>query len=113
MRHPANAHWVVADYGLMLEQRGDQRHQRQSQQHDGSDQHQLVTLTFEKCGFVGNRQPVNDIAEEAVQKHFDGGYRAHQHRHDKNPRPGTARIVAAKVDQSGRWPRRHLGREWR
>jgi hypothetical protein len=59
---------------------------------------QLVALTFKECGFVGTRQPVNEVAEEAEQKHFDSGYRTHQRRHDKNPGPGTARIVAAKVD---------------
>ncbi len=110
MHQPANAHRIIAEQCLVDQQRMDQHHTRQADQDHAGNQRKPPALIAEESLARLVRQPVDNVAHEGKERHFDHGDERGEDRHADDPRPCAARIIKAKGYQSARgFARRFFG----
>jgi hypothetical protein len=101
MRLPADDHGVVAQQGLMHDERVQQHGDGQGDQH-GECRPQEAALRPEHLPPRGMRQPVDQIAEIAEQGDLQDRDQAGQHGHDRQMGLYPARVMAAEGEQTRR-----------
>jgi hypothetical protein len=108
---PADAHRIVAEQRLLLEQRMGQHHQRQADKDDEGHACKAPAFLLKEGRAVALGQPVDDVAEEGEHPHL--GHRDQRHQDGGRDQiwPGPLGVVQAEGHQRARRFLRFLGGE--
>ena len=106
VRLPARAHGEARDQSLVDDRLVEELQRRQHEQHDGAHDEEERPVRLPERGAIGLRQPIDEIAEEAEQRHLDQRDRRRQRRRQADQRPEGPRVVE---DESPKARRRHRG----
>ena len=90
VRLPAGAHGEAAEHALVHDGFVEELQHRQDEQHDDAHAGEEPPVRRPEGGAVGLRQPIDEVAEEAEQRHLDQRDGRGQHRRRDDGRPERA-----------------------